>query len=175
MHTSDSSPENDTDVGLKVIKIDSQDSNLTEDQKAVVEYFDTDYLEIYNYEAMRRYPQIFDGTQINVTGIVLKVISMDAEKYQLVLWLDVGSLDADMTSWLPDEYQGAYLLLSGKTGEEWFMEGDILDIYGRSNGVETISMDGTSYTMPRIDVQRAYQAQCDVRDGANHFIHIREV
>lgn len=163
--SSDSSPENDTDVGLKVIKIDSQDSNLTEDQKAVVEYFDTDYLEIYNYEAMRRYPQIFDGTQINVTGIVLKVISMDAEKYQLVLWLDVGSLDADMTSWLPNEYQGAYLLLSGKTGEEWFMEGDILDVYGRSNGVETISMDGTSYTMPRIDVQRAYQAQCDVRDG----------
>lgn len=45
------------------------------------------------------------------------------------------------------------------------MEGDILDVYGRSNGVETVTIDGTSYTIPKIEVQRAYQAQADVRDG----------
>ena len=162
-----SDPEDDTDMGLKVVKIDTAEAELTEDQKAVIEYFDTDYLNVFNYEAMRRYPQVFDGAQVNVQGTVLKVISMDSERYQLVLWMDVGSLDA--AEWFPEEYQelyqGAYLLLSGETGEEWFMEGDILDVYGRSNGVESLSIDGTSYTLPEIDVQRAYQAQCDVRDG----------
>lgn len=160
---SNSTPENDTAAGLKVIKIDSTDTSLTEEQKAVVEYFDTDYLNVYNYEAMRRYPQIFDGSQVSVIGSVLKVVSMDAEQYQLVLWMDVG--DLGMGAWLPEQYQGAYLLLTGKTGEEWFMEGDILDVYGRSNGVETVNIDGTSYTIPKIEVQRAYQAQADVRDG----------
>lgn len=160
---SNSTPENDTAAGLKVIKIDSTDTSLTEEHKAVVEYFDTDYLNVYNYEAMRRYPQIFDGSQVSVIGSVLKVVSMDAEQYQLVLWMDVG--DLGMGAWLPEQYQGAYLLLTGKTGEEWFMEGDILDVYGRSNGVETVTIDGTSYTIPKIEVQRAYQAQADVRDG----------
>ena len=110
---SNSTPENDTAAGLKVIKIDSTDTSLTEEQKAVVEYFDTDYLNLYNYEAMRRYPQIFDGSQVSVIGSVLKVVSMDAEQYQLVLWMDVG--DLGMGAWLSEQYQGAYLLLTGNT------------------------------------------------------------
>ena len=156
-------PENDTATGLKVIKIDTTGASLTDEQKAVVEYFDADYLINFDYEAIRRYPQIFDGSQVNVSGSVLKVVSMDAEQYQLVLWMNVGSLDEG--PWVPERYQGNYLLLTGKTGEEWFMEGDILDVYGRSNGVETVVIDGTSYTLPKIEVHRAYQVQAEVRNG----------
>ncbi len=161
--SSRSTPKNDTDAGLKVVKIDSAEGNLTEDQKAVIEYFDQDYLWVFDYESMRRYPQIFDGSQITVRGTVLKVISMDSEQYQIVMWMNVASLEA--IDWITEKEQGAYLLLSGKTGEEWFMEGDVLEVYGHSNGIETLTIDGVSYTIPKIDVHRAYQAQCDIRGG----------
>lgn len=49
-----STPENDTDVGLKNIKIDTAEVNLTDEQKAVLEYFDNDYLPIPSYEFLRR-------------------------------------------------------------------------------------------------------------------------
>lgn len=39
-----STPENDTDIGLKNIKIDSTEANLTEEQKTVIQYFDNDYI-----------------------------------------------------------------------------------------------------------------------------------
>ncbi len=157
-----STPENDTDTGLKVIKIDTAEEELTDDQKTVIEYFDQDYLRIWDYEAIRRYPQIFDGAQINVAGVVVKILSMDSEQYELVIWMNVCDEDGP---WDSEQYEGEYLLLSGKTGEEWFMEGDVLDVYGRSNGVSTVSIDGGSYTVPNIEVQRAYQPEYDGRDG----------
>ena len=166
-----STPENDTDTGLKVMKIDTAEAELTDDQKIVIEYFDEDYLYIWNYEAMRRYPQIFDGTQINVAGVVLKVLSMDSEQYQLVVWMNVCN---EESPWALENYEGEYLLLSGKTGEEWFVEGDVLDIYGRSNGVSTVSIDGVSYTIPNIDVQRAYQATYDGRDGTIYVVQSKK-
>lgn len=41
---STSSPENDTDIGMRNIKIDSADATLTNDQRLVRAYFDKDYL-----------------------------------------------------------------------------------------------------------------------------------
>ncbi len=157
-----SSPENDTDIGLKVTKIDIAEQSLTDDQKAVIEYFDSDYLMIWDYEALRRYPQVFDASQVCVCGVVTKVISMDANEYQLVIWMNVTMLDNE---WLPDRYKGAYLLISGKTGENWFIEGDVLEVYGRCTGIETQVIDGTSYTLPRITVQRALPFTGGSRDG----------
>lgn len=157
-----STPENDTDTGLKVIKIDTAEAELTDEQKAVIEFFDQDYLRIWDYEAIRRYPQIFDGAQMNVSGVVIKILSMDSEQYQLVIWMNVSNEEG---LWDSESYEGEYLLLSGKTGEEWFMEGDVLDVYGRSNGVSTVSIDGVSYTVPNIEVQRAYQPEYNSRDG----------
>ena len=150
-----STAENDTDVGLKNIKIDNADRQLTDDQKLVLSYFDDDYLVPPSYEFLRRYPNVFDGAQIQIWGTVKKVISMDTDQYEIVLWFGVGQAEYGYVDDDPD-YKGQYLLLTGKTGSAWYMEGDTLQVYGRYKGVKTISVDGTSYTIPQINVQQAY-------------------
>lgn len=144
------SPENDYADGLKNIKVDSDVYNLTDEQKNLIEYFDCDYLQSTDYEFMRRYPNIFEGAQITTIGMVKKIISMDNNQFKLVVWLNV----------LPyfEEYatEGEYVIISGKTNPAgWYMENDLLETYGRYKGVETIEIDGTSYTLPYVEAYKS--------------------
>lgn len=151
-----STPENDTDLGLKNIKIDAADVVLTEEQTAVLEYFDTDYLEYPNYEFLRRYPVIFEGAQLHLWGSVKKIISLDSNAIQMVLWLNIGPYEL---AWGYNElpgYEGAYVLLNGSMSNIAYMEGDTLDVYGRYVGLETLEIDGISYTIPQINMYNAY-------------------
>ncbi len=150
-----STPENDTDVGLKNIKIDTAEWTLTDEQKAVLEYFDDDYLAVPSYEFLRRYPNVFQGAQLTVWGTVKKVIAMNNDSYKIILWLGVGPAEWEYSYEYP-EYEGQYLILTGKTADAWYMEGDTLEVYGRYTGVETVEVDGTSYTIPTVNVYSAY-------------------
>ncbi len=158
-----STPTNDTAVGLKNIKIDSATAELTDEQKAVIEYFDEDYLALTDYEFMRRYPNLFQGAQVTVYGAVIKVLAMDSDTYNLVIWANVvpyGMAYDEET--YKQMYGGQYIVLRGKTDPNgWYMENDVLMAYGRYTGVETIDIDGTSYTVPCVDVYHANQAYQD--------------
>lgn len=137
-------PENDTGIGLKNIKIDTQDRELTDEQKAVITYFDNDYLVVSNYEFLRRYPNIFQDAQVTVDGVVQKVLSMDNENYKIALWLNYGS-------------EGEYVILNGKTDPSFMlMEQDAILARGRYVGIETVNIDGISYTIPVIDTYNTY-------------------
>lgn len=152
-----STPENDTDVGLKNIKIDNAEQQLTDQQKAVLSYFDDDYLVPPSYEFLRRYPNVFDGAQIRIWGTVKKVISMDADHYELILWFNIGWAEYTYGyNNLKDNYDGDLIHLTGKTGDTWFMEGDTLLIYGRYEGVKSVDLDGSSYVIPNINVHGEY-------------------
>ena len=152
---SDSTPDNDTDVGLKNIKIDTAEQELTDEQKKVIEYFDGDYLDVPSYEFLRRYPNVFQDAQINVWGTVIKVVSMDNEAYKLILWLNVGPQDIAW-GYANEMYAGQYVVLTGKTDPSvWFMENDALLVHGRYTGVETLEIDGISHTIPTVDVHSA--------------------
>ena len=150
-----SSPENDTDIGLKNIKIDNTEAGLTDGQKLVLEYFDDDYLNVPSYEFLRRYPTVFDGAQLTLWGTVVKVLSMDENTIQMVLWLDVGPVEYTY-AWEYPEYEGNYILLTCSTGDVAYMEGDTLLVNGRYTGIETVEFDGTSYTIPAVNVYNAF-------------------
>lgn len=164
-----STPENDTDIGLKNIKIDTAEMSLTDSQKAVLEYFDDDYLQVPSYEFLRRYPNVFQGAQLSVWGTVKKIISMDNDSYKLILWLDVGPVEYEYSYDYP-EYEGQYVILTGKTANTWYMEGDTLEVYGRYTGVETIEVDGTSYTIPTVSVHSAYFDTSDAPNDIYRYI-----
>lgn len=155
-----STPEKDTDLGLKNIKIDTPEQELTESQKAVIEYFDNDYLDVPSYEFLRRYPNVFQDTQLTVWGTVKKVISLDSTNYKLALWLNVGSQDI-AGEYAEEMYGGQYIIVTGKTGQSSFMEGDTLLAYGRYTGIETIDIDGTSYTVPTVNAYNALYANTE--------------
>lgn len=143
-------PENDMGIGLKNIKIDTTDRELTDEQKAVIAYFDNDYLSITDYEFLRRYPTIFQNAQIELYGMVVKVLSMDNENYKIVIWLDMNPAYMDYGT------PGEYIILNGKTNPaSWFMEYDCLYANGRYTGIETVDIDGISYTIPTMDVYSA--------------------
>lgn len=154
-----SSLENDFDIGLRNIKIDNDELNLTDEQKTVISYFDEDYLDFPDYDSLRKYPTIFENAQISAFGKVLKVISMDSNSYKLVVFVGMRSFDDE---WLGEEYynehEGEYVIVNGDNSgrSEWLMEEDDIVIYGRYNSVETIDIDGVSYTLPVIDAYDVY-------------------
>lgn len=160
LEKAESTPENDTDIGLNNIKIDSKEANLTDSQKAVIQYFDNDYLEIPNYEFLRRYPNVFQDSQVTIYGCVKKVISMDNDNYEVVIWLHVApyGMAYDEEAY-EEKYGGHYVILRGKTDpSSWYMENDVLMAYGRYSGIETIEIDGTSYTIPCVNAYHANYA-----------------
>ena len=67
----------DFEIGLRNVKIDTEGTSLTDAQKQVLQFFDTDYLSVYDYEFFRRYPNIFIGTQMTNMGRVYKVLQQD--------------------------------------------------------------------------------------------------
>jgi len=151
---SKSTPENDTDMGLKNIKIDTAEHKLTEEQKAVLSFFDDDYLSVPDYEFLCRYPDVFENAEITFFGTVEKIISMNDESYEMLVLFDMGTVEYEYRSDFP-EYDNHFVILTGKTGSTRFMEGDTLDVFGRYMSMETTSVDGTSYTVPKINVFNA--------------------
>lgn len=159
-----STPENDTDMGLRGIKVDTAEYALTDEQKAVIEYFDNDYFFIDNdtgYEFLQRYPQVYEGSQIELMGIIKKVISYSTDSYQVLIQL-IDS-EAYFQYWNPGEDYQSYLqqregdlvVVDGTASSTRLIEGDYIRIYGRYNSIETIQVDATSYTLPLIQAHRA--------------------
>ena len=139
-----STPENDTDIGLKTIRIDSTEVELSEEQKTVIQYYDDDYLYI-NYEFARRYPIVFQDAQVSISGTVSKVLSQDASHYELILWV---GYDAD-----------ELICIRGETSNAMLMEGDQIAVHGCYADIETMEIDGHTLTIPVIDVYDTYYTE----------------
>lgn len=143
-----STPENDTDVGLKTIKVDTAEQELSEEQKTVIKYFDTDYLYI-DYEFARRYPMVFQDAQVSTDGTVSKVLSQNGAQYELLLWVGIS----------PDEDADDLICLRGESSGALLMEGDKIVAHGHYAGVETMEVDGRSLTIPVVNVYDTYYSE----------------
>lgn len=130
-----STPENDTDLGLRGTKIDSAEATLTKEQKMIIQYFDEDYLEVEEYEFLSRYPKVFTGVQVRVFGEVEKVIALNEDTYQFVC---------------TDYNDGYSMVVTCPISDTRFIEGDWLSIYGIYEGEKQIEVDGKTYIIPSI-------------------------
>ena len=152
----------DNNVGLRNVKIDSS-KELTEEQKILLQYFDNDYITIadYKYEFLARYPSIFEGTQVHFTGTVEKIIKSTDKDYELLVWVGPSNKDGSFGS---DEDYQAYkeyskdnlIIIRGEQTSARFVLGDEISVYGRYNKIETLTVDGISYTTPTVNVYRTY-------------------
>lgn len=143
-----STPTNDTDLGLKNVKIDTAEANLTKEQKAVIAYFDSDYFSAPYVEFLRRYPSVFNGAQMQFyISQVQKILSVEDNKYSIVV------VEGQAGLYAPLEQIG--MIVKGNCEDSLFLEGDIIKIKGRYQGVETITIDGVTATLPVIN---AYDA-----------------
>lgn len=147
-----STAKNDTDLGLKNIKLDTAMGDLTDEQKAIIRYFSHDYMFINSIEALQRYNKIFDNARIECYVHVEKVIKYDGDDYELLVNMLETSGDAGLDSY----EERTYMIIKGTTKDSRFIQGDILVLEGKYLGVYTKEVDGKSITCPEIDVHYAY-------------------
>ncbi len=147
-----SSAENDTDLGLKNIKIDYAQGELSEEQKQIVEYFSRDYMFVNSIEALQRYNNIFDNALIKCYVNVAKVISYEGDDYELLVYIMENSNEMYYD-------ESRFMIIKGATKDSRFIQGDNLLIEGRYNGVTSRTVDGVSLSVPEIAVHGGYVLQ----------------
>ena len=146
---SKSTAENDTDLGLKNIKIDSAQGDLTEKQKLIIRYFSGDYMFVNSIEALQRYNDIFQDALIESYVKVAKVISYEGNAFELLVYIVESS---------EEYYHGGYadvtrlMIIRGETQNGRFIVDDGLRIRGRFEGVQNVEVDGVSLYVPVIDI-----------------------
>lgn len=144
--------ENDDSIGLMNIKINKNDTNLTDTQKLLVQYFDKDYF-YPPYNSLQRYPQIYKDAQISFLCYVEKIIESTDTDYTILVEYDAfkpydGGSKNDT---------GDYAVIKGKHTDTRIMEGDSIKVFGIYKGVNTYSVDGKSYTVPTVNISRYVQ------------------
>lgn len=142
------SVQNDDALGLMNVKIRGDGANLTDTQKLLVEYFDTDYYAA-PYNSLQRFPQVYKGAQINFLCYVTKIIESNDKEYTLLVEYDAFQTE--------DGYyqpSGNYAVIKGQQTATRIIEGDSLVLYGKYDNVNKYEVDGKSYTVPTIYVNR---------------------
>lgn len=151
----------DHGLGLKLTKVQDTEG-LTEQQQKVVQYFDDDYIalsDIHAYEFLKRYPDVFKGAQIQVTGTVKKVISSDDENFEMLVWL--GPCKAEMEWYWDYSPYSSYaensddnlVVIKGKLDSHRWIVGDEIEIRGVYQAEEayTNGSDDTEQMLPVIE------------------------
>lgn len=141
------SPAEDTELGLMNVKIHNN-PGLNETEKLILQYFDTDYFRA-PYSSLQRYPQVYKDAQINFLCYVTKIIENNTEEYTALVEYEAYK-NAEGFYW----ETGDYAVIKGTQSETRIMEGDTLYLYGKYVDVNTYTVDGKSYTVPTILVNR---------------------
>lgn len=132
--TKKKSVEKDDDLGLMNVKIHDTEG-LSEIEELIVRYFDRDYFSDVWTEDLKRYPQIYKGSQIETGGTVFKTIESNDDSYTLLL---------------DQNYNDNYVVIKGKQEDTRMIEGDGVFVYGKYTGLDTYTVDGKSYNVPTI-------------------------
>lgn len=142
------SVENDDSLGLMNVKLRGEAENLNETQKLLVEYFDTDYFRA-PYNSLQRFPQVYEGAQINFICYVTKIIQSNEKEYTALVEYEAFKTEDGY-------YQptGNYAVIKGQQTETRIIEGDSLVLYGKYQNVNTYEVDGKSYIVPTVLVNR---------------------
>lgn len=138
----------DNDLGLMNVKLRGDGVNLDDTQKLLVEYFDTDYFEA-PYNSLQRYPQVYKGAQISFLCYVTKIIESNDTEYTLLV--EYGAFETEDGYYQPT---GEYAVIKGTQTQTRIMEGDSVYVYGKYDNINKYEVDGISYTVPTVLVNR---------------------
>lgn len=142
------SPEKDNRLGLMSVKLRGDGVELNDTEKLIVQYFDTDYFRA-PYSSLQRYPQVYKGAQINFLCYVTKIIESNDKEYTALVEYEAYKTPEDFYN-----ETGNFAVIKGTQSETRIMEGDSLYLYGKYVDVNTYTVDGKSYTVPTVMVNR---------------------
>lgn len=151
-------PKNDTGITVENssisfanMKLGNEKLHLSDEQKEVLKYFDNDYFMVYSYEDLQRYPDVYKGAQIEIGATVKKIIKSTDQEYEMLVQTSGPFIMEDWGIDFEDDKQ-CYVVIKGKQITKRFIEGDKLNVYGVYKSIDTYNVDGTSYTVPTINV-----------------------
>lgn len=147
-------PKNDTGITVENssisfanMKIDNKKLNLTDEQIAVLKYFDNDYFcpTFCDYDGLQKFPDVYKGAQVNMgTTYVTKILKSTDEEYEALCQMTGGSEEV-----IP--LDNTYFVVKGKQTSKRLTQGDAVIVYGRYESIDTYDVDGISYTLPTIN------------------------
>ncbi len=109
----------------------------------LTQYYGLDYLILYDYDNLARYPVAYKDALIKFYGYVEKVIEEKDDSYKILcsmMNLDDGSTDKN------------YVVIEGKYGNYRYLKNDYISVYGVYKGNDTYSLNGSSEVIPKINV-----------------------
>ena len=146
--------ENGVEVDGAVVSwgnLEIDNSKLTEDQKEVLKYFDSDYFMINNYDSFQKYPEIYRGTQVKFDAAVIDVLQTDDEKYEALVSMNAYIDENTGEPVILDET--ALLVVSGNHPDDGrIVKDDCLSFYGRFIDVQEYEIDGKKEYYPHVTV-----------------------
>ena len=144
-------------ISFANMKIDNKKLDLSDDQIAVLKYFDNDYFcPIFcDYDGLQKLPDVYKGAQVNMgVSYIAKVLKSTDEEYEVLCQMVGGSEEI-----VPID--NTYFVVKGQQITKRLTQGDAVKVYGRYESIDTYDVDGTSYTLPTI---RAFYT-CDWQDA----------
>lgn len=128
------------------MKIDNKKLKLTDEQKAVLTYFDDDYFDIYSTKDLQKYPDIYKNAQISFMGTVIKLLSNTDEDYEALVEVSFDKNQPDC------EHTNEFAVVYGKHPENGkITKGDVRDFYGRYTDDKQFDIDGTEDYYPYVN------------------------
>ena len=134
------------------------DSTYTKEQKMAIEYYDNNYMKLFSYEFLLRYPDIFENSQVKFNAVVKKVVNIDKETFMLLVKWDEtyeGTTQSNLDS---------YIMLCGKIEDisvagnisdgTRVVEGDHIYVYAQLLSLENYTVDQTTYNIPKCNVNQ---------------------
>ena len=146
------------------MKIDNPDLQLTDEQKMVLNYFDEDYLKVWEYDNFQRYPKAFRNVQVYFQCFVLKVLNTSDNDYECLVAFNDHDTFGELVALpdgvnpqrviLPEDFSSIkkLMVIKGKQNDSRIIQGDALDCYGRYLDVQEYEIDGKTYQLPTISI-----------------------
>lgn len=144
------SVEKDDNLGLMNVKI-QETKDLSDIEKLIIQYFDNDYFVDPVYNSLQRYPEIYENSQIRFQGVISKVIESNNDSYTLLIEYGAHKTYDENKTLVPTN---TFAVIKGQQQVSRIIEGDQVVVYGKYIGVSTYNVDGKSYTVPTIQVNR---------------------
>lgn len=138
---------------LSFNQMDYTDDSLSDDQKEVAKFFDSDYFFIRSYEEVVRYTDILKNMNISCYAAVDSILSSDSESFEaLCQWGKDYMAIYDEADENGNVIVTKPIIIKGKKPQKMVMQGDTLTLKGKLIGAETRNINGKSKYLPVIEI-----------------------
>lgn len=123
----------------------------SEEQKAILDYFDDDYFELYsNCEELQRYPEVFKNAKIAFNIVVKKVLKSDSDEFVVIGYL-CDLIYGDNEIPLEEIETSRLIVVKGTQLSKRLIENDGITVYGRYIDTDTYETNGKTYILPTVE------------------------